>query len=409
MSSLRAPLRIPAFRRLFAAYWLNGLGDWFGEVALAALVLARTESAVAVALVLVFGRLLPGLVTPLLTARLEAAGSRFLAGLFAAEATLFVLLAVAAGSIWLPFLFSLAALDGILALTVRALTRAANTRVMEEHGCLREGNALMNVAFTTTCACGAALAGIVVTIAGTRAALGLDALSFAVCSVLLAVRCELPPVAVSSDAILERLRSGVRHVRRDALLARLLLCEGVTSVLFALIIPVEIVFVTRTLGGTTADYGFVLAAWGVGMVAGSALVPALQRFRLQALSMASLIVVAVSYLGMGMSAAIPAVTAWSFVGGLGNGVEGFALLTLVQERTPPELQACVNGLLESLHAVAPGLGFLAGGLLTAVVDPRAAYLVSGLGALILVSALGVPREDAARLRRPVVKPRPMRR
>jgi len=388
MRSSLTPLGIPAFRRLFAAYSVNGLGDWFGEIALAALVLQKTASPVAVALVLVFGRLLPGLVTPLLVARMEAVGAGVLAGLFTGEAAVFALLALFADAMWLPLLFALAALDGVFALAVRALTRAANTRVVEAAGCLREGNALMNVAFTSHCALGAALAGLVVALAGTQTALAIDAVSFAACAVLLAWRCELPAVAVSSDAILERLHSGLRHVRGDAVLGRLLLGEGIASLLFALIIPVEIVFVTTTLGGTTADYGLVLTAWGVGMLIGAALVPTLQRFSLRALSLASLLVMAASYLGMGVSGTILAVTAWSFVGGLGNGVEGFAVLTLVQERTPAALQGRVSGLLESLHTVVPGIGFLAGGIIAASISPRAAYLIAGLGAVAVVTALG---------------------
>jgi predicted MFS family arabinose efflux permease len=245
----------------------------------------------------------------------------------------------------------------------------------------------MNFAFTSQCAVGAALAGVVVSLAGTQSALAIDSLSFAACAALLAWRCELPAVAVSPEAILERLRTGIAHVRSDAVLGRLLLGEGVASLLFAVIIPVEIVFVTTTLHGSTADYGLVLTAWGIGMIIGAALVPTLKRFTLRTLSLASLLVMAASYIGMGVAPTILLVTAWSFVGGLGNGVEGFAMLTLVQERTPTALQARVNGLLESMHAIAPGIGFLTGGVIAAELSPRTAYLASGLGALLVVATL----------------------
>ncbi len=52
MSALRAPLRLPRFRRLIAAYAVNALGTWLGEVALSVLVLRQTGSAAAVTTVI---------------------------------------------------------------------------------------------------------------------------------------------------------------------------------------------------------------------------------------------------------------------------------------------------------------------------------------------------------------------
>jgi hypothetical protein len=329
--------------------------------------------------------------------------------MFATEAVVFALLALFGRTIWLPLLFALSGADGVVALTLRALTRAMNTRVTEALGCACEANTLMNLAFTCHCAVGAALAGSVVSFAGAEIALGLDSVSFAACAALLGWGCRLPTLAVSPDPILRRLRTGLEHVRRDAVLGRLLLGEGIASLLFAVIIPVEIVFVTKTLGGSAADYGLVLTAWGIGMIVGAASVPTLKRFTLRTLSLASLLIMAASYLGMGLAGTILVAGAWSFIGGLGNGVEGFALVTLVQERTPAALLARVNGLLESLHAIAPGLGFLAGGTIASAFSPRTAYLVSGLGALVLVVAMAwTLHRDAhpRRLRASIQVPRP---
>jgi MFS family permease len=91
------------------------------------------------------------------------------------------------------------------------------------------------------------------------------------------------------------------------------------------------------------------------------------------------------YLGMGAGTAVAQVVAFSFVGGIGNGLEGLAVVTIVQEGTPPDLQAQVNGFLESLHTAAPGLGYVLGGAIATVATPRATYWVAGIGALLVVA------------------------
>ena len=69
------------------------------------------------------------------------------------------------------------------------------------------------------------------------------------------------------------------------------------------------------------------------------------------------------------------------VGGLGNGMQWVSVLTAVQERVEERFQARVVGLLESVGAAAPGLGFVAGGVLVALWSPRTAFVVAGVGVL----------------------------
>ena len=51
----------------------------------------------------------------------------------------------------------------------------------------------------------------------------------------------------------------------------------------------------------------------------------------------------------------------SVVGGAGNGIQWVAVMTALQEATPTEYQARMSGLLESIGAAMPGVGFLLGG------------------------------------------------
>jgi MFS family permease len=59
-------------------------------------------------------------------------------------------------------------------------------------------------------------------------------------------------------------------------------------------------------------------------------------------------------------------------------------MTALQEMTPRGFQARVTGLLESLAAAMPGVGYVLGGVLASIGSPRTAYAVAGGGVLALV-------------------------
>jgi hypothetical protein len=337
------------------------------------------------------GRFVPALVAPLVLGRLAGVPSRrALPALQFVEAVLVAALAVAAatGAGGLALVLGLAFTDGIAAVMSRALTKAAVVSETRPANLLAEGNALLATAFTATLAAGPLAGGGVVALVGVPAALALDAASFALAGVALRPGAGLasPEAASTTAGRPAGLRSGLAHLGRCARLRTLVAAEGAATVLFSLIIPVELVFVTQTLGGSEADFGIVLTAWGAGAVFGSAASATLARERTLPALVVGVLLMTVSYLGMGAAGAVPTVIAFSLVGGVGNGLEGVLLTTLVQERTPDRLQIPVNATLESLHTAAPGLGFLLGGLLAAAASPRAAYFVAGLGALAVMAA-----------------------
>jgi hypothetical protein len=66
-------------------------------------------------------------------------------------------------------------------------------------------------------------------------------------------------------------------------------------------------------------------------------------------------------------------------------------MTALQQVTPQDYQARISGLLESIGAAVPGLGYLAGGAIVALASPRAAYALAGAGILVLVLAAALLR------------------
>jgi hypothetical protein len=389
MTSLAA-LRLRPYRRLLFAYTVNAAGDWLGEIALSVLVFDATRSVLAVSALWILGRFVPAFLAPLALCKIERAGLGP-TSLYGAQAALAAgLVAGIAAGLPVAGVLVLATIDGVLSLNARALTKTAVVATTRPAGLLREGNALLAMAFTLSATVGPVLAGVTVAAFGAPYALALDAISFALAASCL-IGADLPArTTPPEDGAFASARAGARAVLSSTFLRRLFYAEGAVSVLLAAVIPVELVFVTETLGATDRDFGTVLAAWGLGAVIGSAATNVFPRLPFAGLVAAGVALMSLGYIGMGAAAGIGQVVAFSFVGGIGNGLEGLAVVTLVQERTPHILQAQVNGLLESLHTAAPGAGYVLGGAIAALISPRATYWVAGIGALLVLAVAAKP-------------------
>jgi MFS family permease len=390
MRATLAPLRLPGFKPLAFAYTVNELGNWLGEIALAVLVFDQTGSPLATAGLFLGMQFLPALFAQGVVARVEVSGTKVgLPAIYATEAVTFIALAALVDNFVLAAIVVLAAIDGTLALAGRAFTRAAAAAVLNPFGQLREGNALLNIGFTAAGALGPLIGGLVVAGFGVETALFLNAASFLLAAITLFVAHSVPALKAEPERWWARLREGLAYVGRRVVLRRLLAAQAAALVFFAAVVPVEIVYAKETLGAGNTGYGVFLASWGIGMVAGSVMFAAARRISLQPLLLASTLAVGVSYLAMSVAESLLFASLVAAVGGVGNGVQWVSMISAIQGETADAYQARVVGLLESLAAVMPGLGFALGGVLTELLDPRASFLAAGAG-IVAVAAVAVP-------------------
>jgi MFS family permease len=391
---LTKPLSHPVFRRLATSYVINELGDWMGIVALSVLVFDQTGSALATAGLFLGTRFLPALLAPILVTRVEQPPPRFaLPVIYCGEATAFAGLALLGGSDFsLAGVIVLATVDGALALTGRSLTRAVIAALLEPLGELRAGNALLNIALTPCAAIGPGLAGLIVAGFGVQTALLLDAVSFYVIAWVLLTAGPLPQAEPEEGRLRERVLAGVAYLREEKNLRRLLIAQGAAFVFFAAVIPIEVVYAKETLGTSNSGYGILLASWGVGMVVGSLVFAAARKIKLPILLFFSTLAVGIGYLGLSAAPTLAAACGASIIGGAGNGVQWVSAISAVQELTTQGMQARMMSVLSSIAAAMPGIGYGLGALIAVAVDPRATFLVAGLGvltiALIAAFALG---------------------
>ncbi len=367
-------------------YGLSEIGDWLTTIALAVLVYDATGSAVATTVLFICSKFLPAFAAPVITARVERiAPRRTLPVLYVVEALAFGGMALAAGTI--AIVVALAAIAGGGALVGRALVRAAVASAMPDPDDLRKANGALNVVFSVTFAIGPAVAGGAVAAFGPAATL-LGGAVLLVSMAAYAGRAPLPELAEEDvgDELgcWAKLAESIRHLRDEPIVSRMFAIQAVLLALFTMIPPIEVVYARHDLGTSAAGFGALMAAWGVGAVAGSAMFARLARTTV-AVALLAGAAVGASYLGMGLVGSLGGACALSALGGVGNGMQWVAFVTAVQERVPAALQARAMALVEALGAAVPGLGFAAGGAIAALSSARTAYVLAG-GAILVVSA-----------------------
>jgi MFS family permease len=392
--SLR-PLSLPGFRRLAASYAINDVGDLVGSVALAILVFDKTGDPLATTALFVASRFVPAFLAPALTARLDhLAVGPTLAVLYIIEAAFFVALALLTDHFSLALILAIALVDGVLAIVGRALTRAAVAVMLEPAGLLREGNAIFNVVFAASTAAAPALAGLLIAWQGVAAALTLDAASFALIAALLLFSQGLSARRTEAESWGTRFRAGLAWVRQRPYVRRLLFGQASAFIFFACVVPIEVIYAKETLDAGNAGFGALLSAWGAGVLVGSFVFAMARQVPPLALIAASTLAIGVAYAGQAVAPTLLVACAFGVVGGVGNGIQSVAVQTAIQMRTPEALQARVSGLFESLAAATPGVGFVLGGILTALFEPRAAFAVAaaGVALVVIIGAVAFARD-----------------
>jgi hypothetical protein len=393
-------LKIPAFRRLLAAYTLNELAFMVGSLTLALLVYRRTGSALGAAGFFLSAQFVPALISPLAVARLEGRSPRLvLPALYWFEALVFLALAWVSMHFSLVLVLVLALIDGLAALTARALARAATVSVTSAAGLLREGNAVANAGFSVCFMLGPAIGGAVVAAGGTSTALIADGCLFGVIGLTLATATGLPKPAPSRAPAKGRVRAAIEYARQRVVIRRLVLLQIFGVLFFTISVPVEVVFAEHSLHAGSGGYGALLSAWGAGAIAGAAIYA-----RWRELPSRSLIVIGAASLGIGfLVMAVAPTLAVAIIGaafaGIGNGVEAVAARTALQEETEERWMALMMSFNEALFQSVPGVGIVIGGAITALGSPRAALAVAGAGSLAITAAAWFTL-DSLRMTRP---------
>jgi MFS family permease len=402
------------FRSLWTARLLSFFGDSLGLIALTLYVYQHTHSGIAVALLLLVGDFLPGLVGPLAGAVSDRWDPRLV--MVCCELIQGALIAAIALTLpGLPVLLALVAVQSCVAAVFQPASRSAVPGLVKDVDLERANAALgfgTNGMDGFTALAGAAL----LTGLGVRFLLALDAGTFAVSAALLltlpslatAAQARRPPgeggsfpakaglsgklraIASHAPALLAEARDGLAYVAHDKVI-RVVTIAFCAVVLFNAVDDVALVFLARhTLHGSNAAASLVYAGAGIGLLAGFLLIGrAGGRLAIPVLVLAGYVVSSLGNLLTGISVAIVAALGFQVVRGIGLAAMDVGHNTLIQRRVPPAMLGRVFGNVYGAVGAAAGLSYVLGGLLLDATSARVTLIVAGAGGLLAASVAAV--------------------
>lgn len=382
------------FGALAVARIVSLTGDALSLVALMLLVADRAGDALAVALLLLVGDFAPSLLGPFT----GAIGDRFdlRRVMMAAEVVqggLVLVIALTLPS--LPVLLVLVALRAVAGQVFLPASRAAVPALVGDRD-LPAANALLGFGGNAGEVLGPLLAAGLVGVIGVQGVLLVDAASFGLSAVLLLAVPSLRP-APADGGLLGSARDGVRFMWSNKAVRVLALgfcavvaCNGVDDV--------ALVFLAHdTFDAGDAAVALLLAAVGVGLLAGYALLSAGSRLAMPVLLVAGFAVSSVGNLLTGLAWAVAAAFAVQAVRGLGIAAMDVATNTLLPRLVPSAMLGRVFGNLYGAIGVAAALSYVGGSVLLDLTSaPVTLVVAGGLGLVATVAtAVGLRGQVAA--------------
>jgi MFS family permease len=222
---------------------------------------------------------------------------------------------------------------------------------------------------------GAPAAGVLIALLDAPGALAIDAASFALSALLVAAAVPAAKRRLERRRYTHDLVEGIRFVGRDAVLRTFLVAATVGNLLIAALAPVLLpVYARRELGGAE-DLAVIVAAYGVGGLAGAAAFGAIaRRVPRRGLYVAAWLPYPVLWFLLAMLPPLAVAAAVLFLIGVVAGLLGPIEQLVRLRRTPPELRARVLSTFMGMLLLVVPPGVLAGGLLVEWLGLRGALL-----------------------------------
>ncbi len=380
----REVLAVREFRALLASSALSVTGDQVSRIAVALLVFARTSSSLAAAATyacsylswLVGGPFLSTLADRLPRRRLMVACDLLRAALVAA---------LVLPGVPLALLFVVLVVVGLLSPPFDAAKSAVLPEVLDGDRYV-VGSALQNAVFQGAQVAGFLVGGVLVALTSARGALAVDAASFVLSAVVLAVGVrERPLPERPAQTLMADTRAGIGLVTGDAVLRRML-AYGLLAALVAITPEGLAVPVADQLGGGAVLAGVLTAAVPAGFVLGSVGLLRVEVARRPAL------LPRLALLGgaaLALSAVVPVgavvVVLW-LLAGAGSAL-GLVANAAFMQAVPTELRGRAFGVASTVLMAEQGLLLLLLGGLGEVVTPLLAVAIGGATAVLLLLPL----------------------
>jgi len=276
-----------------------------------------------------------------------------------------------------PVMIALVALLGTGTAFSQATWQALIPRVAGEEN-IGAAMALQQAAFTVSMILAPAVAGLLAGAFGTGVPLALDAVTFGAMAVAaLRVRTRRGRTEVPGPPRPRR-ASGWAALRRDPVLAPLILGLAAFVLLGMMVNVVGVFLVRETLHASAAWYGGLEAITMAGLAGGVLACGWIGTDAGRAWAVAAgAALMSLGMLGYGIAPAVLVLVPLSVLTGVGNGIVNVCVSTLVATRTEERMRGRVAAALGAVLNTASVASLAAGGALAAVLAPRQVYLLAG--------------------------------
>jgi MFS family permease len=394
----------PSLRRLLAAWAQSCLGTGAGYVALLLLTYRYLHTSWAIAAVLL-ADFLPAIA---FSSWFGALADRYSKRLLIVTANLLQAAAFAG----LTFahtavpIFALALLAGVGNALLRPTLRSALPLVAGESS--QVAAALYDTARWLGMTVGPLVAAGLFAISGVALPLALNGLSFLIAAAVMStVAIERPArTETDDDSAGSGLRAGLAEAFAAPGIAALIACSAGSIIAGGLLNVCEPLLATKVLHGSGSDYALLVACYGAGMVAASALVARRGTMPAGVLIRRYLAAQTLTAVGMTGSAIVgsvgPATIAFAATG-YANALLVVSEMQLIQLRVPNSVQGRLFGAKDTVEGACFLVGLLGAGALVAAAGVRvtlatgaAICAVCMLAALATLQRTGIPSETPAR-------------
>lgn len=399
-----------AFRRLWTAQAISGVGDWvFPPAVYAALVGGRAQASdLALLLIAQIG---PGVVVGLVGGPfIDRFSRKWLMVASDILRALAVLSLLIGDQPSLAHVYAVSLVLGVGNALFQPALLAAIPNVVPR-GQLASANALVGLTQSLAVMIGFPLGGYMVDQLGVGWGFAVNAFSFAVSAVLIARTAVPDGIRVVTERLVDGLAEGLRYVRSNPVAWRVILVVAMITLAAGIKSPLEPLFALDSLKVGATGLGTLGAIWGAGMLAGSVLASwADARFGHGPLLAGSVAIVAVSVVLASLSPVLLPVAALWLPAGIANTTGTVAYETLLMERTEDSVRGRVMAALQA----AMQAGLLVGVGVAALTDvifagdaPRAGMMLAGgafAAAAVAAWALLVSQPWAAGVRATKIAP-----
>jgi MFS family permease len=363
------------FLRLWIGQGTSFVGDAVSMVALVVLVVEITGSASAVGGALV-ARLLPTIASPLAGVVADRVDRRVV--LVASDLARAVLVLGLVFARDLATIYVLVFLMGLARTLFNPTIRAAFPSVVGG-GDLTRANALISGTFSVSETAGPALGGLLVATVGVDAAFVLDAVTYLVSAVMLALTpLARPPSDEDGAGFGEDLKAGFTYLAGARVPLAIVLGAFLTVLTINITIPAEVFLARETFDAGNAGYGILVGLYGGGMVLGSALMAALgDRVRLLPIYFFGIFATALALVGAGLSPTFVLALGALVIAGVANGTENVTTDTILQKRVPDAFLGRVFSVRFLGFSVGEAFAYGMGGAIVDASGARFTYLLAG--------------------------------